>query len=67
MDSLIRNNWSFGNIFFDFDKDIPRSVGRDQLDENSLWLKENANARITIEGHYHESGTGEYNLVPGEK
>jgi peptidoglycan-associated lipoprotein len=56
-----------GDIFFDFDKNFLRPAGRDQLDVNARWLKENANARITIEGHCDERGTGEYNLVLGEK
>ena len=58
---------SLGDIFFDFDKDFLRPAGRDQLDENTRWLKENANAKIIIEGHCDERGTGEYNLVLGEK
>jgi peptidoglycan-associated lipoprotein len=56
-----------GDIFFDFDKDLLRSAGRDQLDENTRWLRENANATIIIEGHCDERGTGEDNFVLGEK
>lgn len=55
------------DIFFDFDKALVRSDSRHRLEEDVRWLKENINARITIEGHCDERGTGEYNLVLGDK
>jgi len=55
------------DILFDFDKAMLRSDNHARLKEDVRWLKENLNARITIEGHCDERGTGEYNLVLGEK
>jgi len=55
------------DIFFAFDKALLTSSDRQQLDKDILWINENSYAKITIEGHCDERGTGEYNLVLGER
>ncbi len=55
------------DIFFDYDKSAIRDDQRAALNENVAWLKANAGAKITIEGHADERGTNEYNLALGER
>jgi peptidoglycan-associated lipoprotein len=55
------------DIFFDFDMSNIRDDQRAALDGNLTWLKANAAAKITIEGHADERGTNEYNLALGER
>lgn len=55
------------DIFFDFDMAVIRPDQRPALDENVAWLKANAQATITIEGHCDERGTVEYNVALGER
>ncbi|MBI4391546.1 MAG: OmpA family protein, partial [candidate division NC10 bacterium] len=53
------------DIFFDFDKSVLRDDAKASLDRNVAWLKANANARVSVEGHCDERGTNEYNLALG--
>jgi peptidoglycan-associated lipoprotein len=56
-------------------KDVPFAFDSFELDEsarqmlrdNHDWLKQNARARVEIEGHCDERGTVEYNLALGAK
>ncbi len=56
-----------GDIFFDFDKYDIKSEYKDVLARNAGLILENTEAKILIEGHCDERGTGEYNLALGEK
>lgn len=55
------------DIFFDFDKSNIRDDQKAALNQDVSWLKANATAKITIEGHADERGTNEYNLALGER
>jgi peptidoglycan-associated lipoprotein len=55
------------DVFFDFDKSNIREDQKAALAENVAWLRVNATAKITIEGHCDERGTAEYNLGLGER
>ena len=55
------------DAFFDFDKSNIREDQKAALTEDVSWLKGNARAKITIEGHCDERGTAEYNLGLGER
>ncbi len=55
------------DLFFDYDKSAIRDDQKGVLGENVTWLKGNASAKITIEGHCDERGTAEYNLGLGER
>jgi peptidoglycan-associated lipoprotein len=55
------------DIFFDYDKANIRDDQKAGLGENVAWLKANAKAKITVEGHCDERGTAEYNLGLGER
>jgi peptidoglycan-associated lipoprotein len=54
-------------IFFDFNSSSISEEGRKVADLQYLWLKENPNINITIEGHCDERGTREYNISLGAK
>ncbi len=53
-------------IHFDFDKSDIKSEYKKTLEENAAWLKQNKDAKVTVEGHCDERGTEEYNLALGQ-
>ena len=55
------------DIYFDFDKSTLRPAAQDNLTKKAAWLRANANATVTIEGHCDERGTNEYNLALGDR
>jgi peptidoglycan-associated lipoprotein len=54
-------------VFFDYDKSDLKPEARRQIERWAAFMKTNANATITIEGHCDERGTREYNLALGER
>jgi peptidoglycan-associated lipoprotein len=54
-------------VFFDFDSYVLRDDARSTLDANGRLLRDNATAKIVIEGHCDERGTVEYNQALGER
>ncbi len=56
-----------GDVYFEFDRWGLSPEGKKNLAQNAEILKQNATARILIEGHCDERGSIEYNLVLGEK
>jgi len=54
-------------VFFDFDSIQLRVDGRATLEKQAMWLKQNADVAVWIEGHADERGTREYNLALGER
>lgn len=55
------------DIFFEFDQAVIRDDAKKTLADNIEWLKANAGAKATIEGHCDERGSSEYNLALGER
>ena len=55
------------DVYFDFDRYDLNADARTILRGNADWLKSNPRARVEIEGHCDERGTGEYNLALGAK
>jgi len=55
------------DIYFDFDKSTLTPAAQDNLLRKAEWLRENADATVTIEGHCDERGTNEYNLALGDR
>lgn len=53
--------------FFDFDSYALTEAARTVLDANAKLLRDNASARVVIEGHCDERGTAEYNLALSER
>ena len=55
------------DVFFEYDKAAIQDTQKAALAANAGWLKGNAAAKLTIEGHCDERGTAEYNLGLGER
>ena len=55
------------NVYFDFDKWALSDQTKKTLTAHAEFLKQNAQAAITIEGYADERGSLEYNRVLGEK
>jgi peptidoglycan-associated lipoprotein len=54
-------------VFFDFDAYTLTPQAREVLALNAEWLRQNPDARLTIEGHCDERGSDEYNLALGQR
>jgi peptidoglycan-associated lipoprotein len=54
-------------VFFDTDRSDLKPEARRTLERQAAWLKQYAQAAVTLEGHCDERGTREYNLALGER
>jgi len=54
-------------IYFAFDSNTVPAAAFETLRAHATYLKNNANAKIRLEGHADERGTKEYNLALGER
>ncbi len=54
-------------VYFDFDRADIRSEAQEILGCHGKYLRDNAGAAVTLEGHADERGTREYNLGLGER
>lgn len=54
-------------VFFDFDQSSIRKDFMAMLDAHAMFLMNNPNQNIVLEGHADERGTREYNLGLGER
>lgn len=54
-------------VYFSFDSSSLGSETRAMLEANALFLKENSNIDIQVEGHADERGGIQYNLALGER
>jgi len=55
------------DVHFDYDRYDLAEQERSTLQQNAQWLKQNAAAKVEIEGHCDDRGTVEYNLALGAK
>lgn len=55
------------DIHFEYDSSELSETAKEGLKEKAAWLKANASALVTIEGHCDERGTTEYNLALGDR
>lgn len=55
------------DIYFDFDQSSLTSEAQAILQKKAVWLRNNAEASVVIEGHCDERGTTEYNLALGDR
>lgn len=58
---------SFEDIFFGYDSYEIKAESVSTLESLTLWMKDNKEKKIIIEGHCDDRGTNEYNLALGEK
>ena len=52
-------------VYFAFDSAVISDNAAENLKMQSLWMKENPNVRVVMEGHCDERGSTEYNLALG--
>ncbi len=62
-----KKQFVFEDVHFDFDRYTLRAEATRVLDEAIKAMSEDANLRITVEGHTCNIGTTEYNLALGER
>jgi peptidoglycan-associated lipoprotein len=55
------------SVYYDFDRAEIKSEFRPAIEAHARYLRENADARVTIEGNGDERGSREYNLALGQK
>ncbi len=55
------------DIYFDYDSSFLTGQAHDILKRKALWLQENPDVTVIIQGHTDERGTNEYNLALGER
>jgi peptidoglycan-associated lipoprotein len=55
------------DVFFGYDQWAVSNVGMEALNRDASYLKDHPGAVLKIEGHCDERGTGDYNLVLGDK
>ena len=54
-------------VLFEYDRSILTPEAQERLIKKAQYMKNHPNVKVTIEGHCDERGTGEYNLVLGER
>ena len=55
------------DIHFAFDEYDLTSMAQNILQKNALWMKNNPDTNVQIEGHCDERGTNEYNMALGQR
>jgi peptidoglycan-associated lipoprotein len=55
------------SVYYDFDRADVKPEFRPAVEAHARYLRENTDARVTIEGNGDERGSREYNLALGQK
>lgn len=64
---MAMNRFLNENIYFDFDDSTLDYQAQELLKQKAMWLRDNPDANVVIEGHCDERGTNAYNLSLGER
>jgi len=64
---LAKNRFLNDNIYFAFDDSTLDYQAQELLKQKAMWLQDNPDANVVIEGHCDERGTNAYNLALGER
>ncbi len=59
--------YTFSNIYFDYDKSSITPAAGDILKKHAAWLKKNAGYDVKVEGYCDERGTEAYNMALGKR
>lgn len=54
-------------VYFEYNSDKLSNDGKEILDGQAKWLKDNSDARVTVEGHCDQRGSKEFNYALGKK
>ena len=60
-------DYTFENIYFDYDRSSINPAAGDILKKHAAWLKKNAGYLVKVEGYCDERGTEAYNISLGKK
>ncbi len=58
---------TLSTVYFAYDSAELTEAQRQVLDQNAVWMRQNAASNVTLEGHTDERGSVEYNLALGER
>jgi peptidoglycan-associated lipoprotein len=64
---MAKNRFLNENIYFDFDDATLDDMAQELLRQKALWLQDNPDTNVVIEGHCDERGTNAYNLALGDR
>jgi peptidoglycan-associated lipoprotein len=62
-----RNRFLYEDVYFEYNKADLLPEAQDVISRKALWLYDNPEATVIIEGHCDERGTNEFNMLLGEK
>ncbi len=65
--TMAKSRFLSENVHFDFDNATLDYQAQDLLKQKAMWLRDNPDANVVIEGHCDERGTNAYNLALGER
>ena len=60
-------DYTFENIYFDYDRSSINPAAGNVLKKHAAWLKKNAGYLVKVEGYCDERGTEAYNISLGKK
>ena len=63
----LRDAFTNVTVKFSYDSSAIMDAEIQTLEEKAEWLRKNADATVTVEGHCDERGTTEYNLALGDR
>ncbi len=64
---VARNAFVYEDVYFEFNRAELLSDAQDVISRKALWLYDNPEVAVIIEGHCDERGTNEFNMLLGEK
>jgi peptidoglycan-associated lipoprotein len=64
---MAKNRFQNENVYFDFDTATLDYQAQELLKQKAMWLRDNPDVNVVIEGHCDERGTNAYNLSLGER
>ena len=64
---MAKNRFLNEHVYFDFDDSTLTYQAQEVLKQKAVWLRDNPDANVVIEGHCDERGTNAYNLALGER
>ncbi|MFH2064045.1 MAG: peptidoglycan-associated lipoprotein Pal [Pseudomonadota bacterium] len=62
-----RNMFISEDIYFDYDDSSLKSSAQTVIQRKAVWLRNNPDATVLLEGHCDDRGTTEYNLALGDR
>lgn len=64
---MAKNRFLNEHVYFAFDDATLDYQAQELLKQKAMWLRDNPDANVVIEGHTDERGTNAYNLALGER